>query len=109
MFNPPHEEQLEEARKFPWQWAVIILLTAVSSLFGIIIYGYRERITNLNQALSKKDSINLEWQGKYINLSNELLYKNNIIDRQQSVIEHMDSEARRRLEKPAKQIVSANE
>jgi cell division protein FtsL len=105
----PDEEQLIKAKKFPWQWAVILLLSAVVSLFGIIIYNDRERITHLNTALSRKDSINFDWQNKYLGLTNELMYKNNIIDRQQTVIEHTDSVARKRLEKPAKQIVKTNE
>lgn len=109
MIDTPTEDQLQQARKFPWQWAVIILLCAVSSLFGMVIYNDRERISNMNKALSKKDSINFDWQSKYISLSNELLYKNNIIDRQKTVINHTDSVARKRLEIPAKQIVKANE
>ena len=109
MIETPTEEQLEDAKKFPWQWAVIILLCAVSTLFGMIIYNDRERIAALNKALVTKDSIIYNWQSKYLGLSNELLYKNNVIDRQNTVLDHTDSVARKRLEKPAKQIVKANE
>lgn len=109
MIETPTEEQLQQARKFPWQWAVIILLCAVSTLFGMVIYNDRERIAAVNRALSKKDSIIMDWQTKYISLSNELLYKNNVIDRQNTVIVHTDSVARIKLEKPAKQILKANE
>ena len=109
MIETPTEEQLQQARKFPWQWAVIILLCAVSTLFGMVIYNDRERIAAVNRALSKKDSIIMDWQTKYISLSNELLYKNNVIDRQNTVIVHTDSVARIKLERPAKQILKANE
>jgi cell division protein FtsL len=109
MIETPTEEQLNNAKKFPWQWAVIILLCAVSTLFGLIIYNDRERITALTKTLLTKDSVINEWQSKYISLSNELLYKNNVIDRQNTVIDHTDSVARKKLELPAKQILKANE
>lgn len=109
MIETPAEEQLELSKKFPWQTAVILLLSAVVSLFGMIIYNDRERIASVNKVIIRKDSIIADWQGKYMNLTNELLYKNDIIDRQQTVINHTDSVARKRLEKPAKQIVKANE
>lgn len=101
--------ELENAKKFPWQWVAIMLLSAVVTLFGINNYSYQQRITALSMALSRKDSVIYDWQAKYINLSNELLYKNNIIDRQNQVISKTDSVARNKFEKPAKQIVRSHE
>jgi len=109
MLNTPSTEQLENVRKFPWQWVVIILCGVVAAIFGI--YQLRisksddtceQRVQNLMKVSLRKDSLIADWQTKYINLSNELLYKNNIIDR-------TDSITRKKLEKPAKQIVTANE
>lgn len=110
--STPNKKDLENAKKFPWQWVTITLCSAVVTVFTL--YNLRinksdstceERIKNYSKAVTKKDSIILYWQTKYIGLSNELLYKNNIIDRQQGVIEKTDSVARKKLEKPAKQIV----
>ncbi|OOQ57136.1 hypothetical protein BC343_16585 [Mucilaginibacter pedocola] len=68
-----------------------------------------ERITILREVIVKKDSLIVNWQNKYINLSTALLYKNNIIDRQNKLIQNTDSLARVKFEKPAKQIVKENE
>lgn len=108
----PTITELENAKKFPWQWAVILLCGAVGFVFGL--YNLRisksdatcqDRIERYSAAVARRDSAIFYWQTKYISLSNELLYKNNIIDRQQTVIDKTDSVARRKLEKPAKQIV----
>jgi hypothetical protein len=114
--SEPTTEQLENAKKFPWQWAIYILLAAISFLYAQNLLKDKKsqdecdnRSTTLQKALSKKDSAIFDWQAKYINLSNELLYKNNILDRQQQVIDNTDSIARKRFEKPAKQIVKDHE
>lgn len=105
----PTTEDLENAKKFPWQMAVIILMGVIGAVFGF--YQLRvnksdetcdQRVTNLMHVNTKKDSIIADWQSRYLILSNELLYKNNIIDR-------TDSITRKKLEKPAKQIIKANE
>lgn len=111
----PTKESLENARKFPWQWVVYILLGTVSFLYAQNVLKDKksdddcsQRVSTLQKVASKKDSIILDWQSKYINITNELLYKNNIIDRQQQVIDNTDSLTRTKLEKPAKQIVKSN-
>ncbi|WP_114937585.1 hypothetical protein [Mucilaginibacter endophyticus] len=112
----PTRRNLENAKKFSWQWAVYVLLGVISFLYGQVLLKeknnedvWKERVANLRVINSKKDSIILDWQSKYINLSTELLYKNNIIDRQNRVIQNTDSLVRKKFEKPAKQIVKANE
>lgn len=113
--SEPTTEQLENAKRFPWQWVAYILLAAVSFLYGQNLLKDKkseddcdQRTTVFQKALSKRDSTIFDWQAKYINLSNELLYKNNIIDRQNQVIQNTDSIARKKFEKPAKQIIKSN-
>ncbi len=112
----PSEEQLRTARRFPWQWAVYILMGVAGSLFTFFMLRVNkgdetceQRIVNLQKAIAQQKAETGMWQGRYINLSTDLLIKNDIIDRQQTVINHTDSIARQRLEKPAKQILKANE
>ncbi|WP_231489924.1 hypothetical protein [Pedobacter sp. Leaf170] len=56
------KEKPKDWANFPWQKAVIMLLTAVSVLFGIIIQSYREkdkshdeRINYLRLYITKKE------------------------------------------------------
>jgi hypothetical protein len=114
--SKPTTEDLKNAKKFPWQWAVYTLIAAISFIASQYISRIdkgdetcQQRVTNLQKVAAKKDSIIFYWQGKYINITNELLYKNNIIDRQNQVINNTDSVARRKFEKPAKQILKSNE
>ena len=111
--SPPKKTDLENAKKFPWQWAVIILCGAIGIIFGLLNLRINksdatceERINKYTKALAKRDSAVFYWQSKYIGLSNELLYKNHIIDRQQVVIDKTDSVALKKLELPAKQIIT---
>ncbi|GAA4341577.1 hypothetical protein GCM10023149_53960 [Mucilaginibacter gynuensis] len=112
----PNKEELDNLKKRPVQWIILTLCSVAAFLFGV--YQLRvnksdencdQRILTLQRVASKKDSIIYDWQSKYISLSTELLYKNNIIDRQKQVIDKTDSTARTRLEKPAKQIVKSND
>lgn len=110
------KEELENVKKFPWQWAIMVLCAAISTVFGLYVVSRNKEdencerhIANLRKVAFRKDSIILEWQTKYINLSTELLYKNNIIDRQNQVIQNTDSLARDKFEKKAKQIITQNE
>jgi len=110
--HSPSKSDLENARKFPWQWTVFMLCGTIAIVFGLLNLRINksdatceERISKYSMALAKRDSAVFYWQSKYISLSNELLYKNHIIDRQQNVIAKTDSVARDKLEQTAKQIV----
>lgn len=116
MSEIPTTEELENVKKFPWQWAIITLCGAIAFVVAIVVNRVNksdqtceQQVSTLQKVNSKKDSIIFDWQTKYINLSNELLYKNNIIDRQNQVIQSTDSIARKKFEKPAKQIVKQHE
>lgn len=116
MADKPTKDDLNNAKRFPWQWVAYILLGAISFLYAQNVLKDKnandtcdQRISKLTAVASRKDSIIYDWQSKYINITNELLYKNNIIDRQNQVINNTDSLARKKFEKPAKQIVKANE
>lgn len=116
MPRTPTTRDLTKLKNFPWQYTVWVLLGVVSFLYAQLRYKdsqsektCNERIGLYQKAIIKKDSTATYWQSTCINLYNEILYKNNIIDRQQQLINNTDSIARRKLEKPAKQIVKGNE
>lgn len=112
----PTRETLKNTKAFPWQTATWVLISAIIFLVGIYLMRVdktdetcEQRVASLQRVNQRKDSVIYDWQNKYINLSNELLYKNGIIDRQAQALQKTDSVARKKFEKPAKQIVKQNE
>jgi hypothetical protein len=69
--SEPTREQLENAKKFPWQWVVYVLLATVSFLYAQTVLKDNKsdetcdkRVATLQRVASKKDSIIFDWQTK---------------------------------------------
>lgn len=88
--------------KFPWQKAVIVLLSAISVLFGIIINAYRERDKNHEERI--------EYLRVYIQRKDEetkILQRDlyNCKDDQARYFRTQDSTNRAVLDGPAKELL----
>ncbi|GAA4327417.1 hypothetical protein GCM10023149_30780 [Mucilaginibacter gynuensis] len=100
--NTPNDDELEKARKFPWQWLVFILFGVIGYLFKeyqvkdlVGDDGCKERVATLLKVIPKKDSLIGYWQSKYLNEveSNMKYFKN------------LDSSNRQTLQEPAKALL----
>jgi hypothetical protein len=107
--STPTNSELTNARKFPWHWSVYILLGTVTYLYGQSIADKKRSEDNCSSQAKMLNNSIFYWQSKYIERNDQLLYKNNIIDRQQDVINKTDSLARKTFEKPVKQILKNHE
>ena len=97
------EENPKTWRDFPYQKALIILLSAVSSLFGLLILTYRnkeadfvERILNLRKMVDYRDSL--------ITKKDDQMH--NCLEEQNRYFKKQDSINREILNEPAKKLIN---
>lgn len=88
--------------KFPWQKAVIVLLSAISVLFGIIINSYRDRDKNHEERIEYLRLYVIRKEDEYKNLQKELY---NCKDDQARYFRTQDSTNRAVLDGPAKELL----
>ena len=99
-----NEEQASTWAKFPWQKTIIVLLSAISLLFGTLIKNYSDSDASKQEQINAAAKVNFDLKTDIKELTRQL---NASKDDQLYFLRKQDSTNRAALERPAKELLNA--